>query len=314
MTCKLHWKLRAAAAAGLLAWVGCAEDRADVPQVLTNSSAAPLRVFVVNTPLAYFAERIGGDAVEVVFPAPPGVDPAFWSPDAETIGAYQTADLILRNGAGYADWIDRATLPESRIVDTGEAFRDRLLPINGAASHRHGPKGEHTQAGGAFTTWLDPELARLQAAAVAEALAKLQPSARSTFLERLQALDADLAELDARLSRAAQSIGAEPVLFSHPVYEYLIARYELNARSLHWEPDTLPEEKAWAELTTLRAEFPARWLVWEGDPSPEMRRHLQERGVTSVVFDPAANRAPASDWFRAMNLGASALEQIAEQR
>ena len=76
----------------------------------------------------------------------------------------------------------------------------------------------------------------------------------------------------------------------------------------------MPEAEAWAELAALRAEFPASWLVWESEPSPETRRRLQERGVTSVVFNPAANRVPASNWPRAMNLGASALEQIAAQQ
>jgi zinc transport system substrate-binding protein len=70
----------------------------------------PLVVYTVNYPLAYFAERIGGDAVEVTCPAPPDEDPAFWSPAAETIAAYQGADLILLNGAGYAKWVKRATL------------------------------------------------------------------------------------------------------------------------------------------------------------------------------------------------------------
>ena len=76
----------------------------------------------------------------------------------------------------------------------------------------------------------------------------------------------------------------------------------------------MPEEEAWVALAALRAEFPARWLVWEGEPSPETRRRLLELGVTSVVFNPAANHAPASDWLRAMKLGASAIEQIATQR
>lgn len=40
------------------------------------------QVYTVNYPLAYFAERIAGDSVNVVFPTPPDIDPAFWSPDA----------------------------------------------------------------------------------------------------------------------------------------------------------------------------------------------------------------------------------------
>ena len=52
-------------------------------------------VFVVNHPLQYFAERIGGDGVAVVFPATKDEDPAYWSPDPETVAAYQEADLSL---------------------------------------------------------------------------------------------------------------------------------------------------------------------------------------------------------------------------
>ena len=60
---------------------GVSEDRTDRPDAVD----ARLSVYVVNYPLAYFAERIGGDRVDVRFPAPPDVDPAFWQPDVETI-------------------------------------------------------------------------------------------------------------------------------------------------------------------------------------------------------------------------------------
>ena len=61
-----------------------------------------LTACVVNYPLQYFAERIGGEHINVVFPAPADVDPAYWMPDTPTITAYQQADLILLNGARYA--------------------------------------------------------------------------------------------------------------------------------------------------------------------------------------------------------------------
>jgi zinc transport system substrate-binding protein len=62
-------------------------------------------ILVVNYPLQYFSERIGGDLIEVRLPAPQDVDPAFWKPDTDTIAAYQDADFILTNGAGYAKWL-----------------------------------------------------------------------------------------------------------------------------------------------------------------------------------------------------------------
>ena len=56
---------------------------------------SPLSVYVVNYPLQYFAERIGGPDVRVVFPAPADGDPAFWKPLPEQIAAYQKPDLTL---------------------------------------------------------------------------------------------------------------------------------------------------------------------------------------------------------------------------
>ena len=72
-------------------------------------AAAKIVVYTVNYPLAYFAERIGGGGVTVEFPAPEEIDPAFWKPAPEIIAAYQTADVILLNGAGFARWIGQAS-------------------------------------------------------------------------------------------------------------------------------------------------------------------------------------------------------------
>ncbi len=66
----------------------------------TDDRDERLVVYAVNYPLAWLAERIGGEFVAVVLPWPADVDPAFWSPDAETVAAYQRADLIILNGGG----------------------------------------------------------------------------------------------------------------------------------------------------------------------------------------------------------------------
>jgi zinc transport system substrate-binding protein len=58
-------------------------------------------IYTTSYPLYHFASVIGGDALEVVFPAPPDVDPAYWKPGVDVLLAYQQADLILLNGAGF---------------------------------------------------------------------------------------------------------------------------------------------------------------------------------------------------------------------
>ena len=103
---------------------------------------APITVYTVNYPLQYFAERIAGKHADVVFPAPDGVDPAFWTPDSETVNRYQQADLILLNGAGYAGWTQHASLPRLKQVDTSAAFSAAYIRQAGGAAHSHGPGTE----------------------------------------------------------------------------------------------------------------------------------------------------------------------------
>jgi len=272
-----------------------------------------LLIYTVNEPLAYFAERLGGNEVEVVFPAPADEDPAFWSPDAETITAYQASDIILLNGAGFAKWVELATLPSSKLVDTTAGVADRLIELSGGVTHSHGPEGEHEHQGWAFTTWLDPTLALEQARAVAKALEQRRPESAAAIQSNLVAMEADLTTLDARLAAAAITIGDEPLLFSHPVYQYLIHRYELNGHQVHWEPDVEPNDKAWSELGHILGHNPAKWMLWEGEPLEATVTGLEDRGISSVVFAPCANRPSEGDWLAVMTANAKALESITEE-
>ena len=274
-------------------------------------ASGPLRVWVVNHPLEFLAGRVGGEAVEVVFPAPPDVDPAIWSPEPEVILAYQQADLIVLNGAGYARWIDRVTLPKSKLIDTSAGLRDRLLPIESNVTHSHGPTGEHSHGELASTLWLDPSMAAEQARALEEAFGRARPEERELFRRNQERLAADLAALDARLEHAADLLGGRPILYSHPVYQYLQRRYSLNGRALHWEPDEAPGEAMWSELEVVLASHPARLMLWEGEPLEEVKRRLASLGIESVVFDPAGNGRGDGSWLETMRSNAERLERAA---
>ncbi|UCH40715.1 MAG: metal ABC transporter substrate-binding protein, partial [Gammaproteobacteria bacterium] len=166
---------------------------------VTPAAAERLTVYTVNYPLKYFAERIAGEHAEVVFPTPADVDPAFWKPDTVTIGAYQGADLILLNGANYAKWVGQVSLPRRRLVNTSAAFAERLIKTESGIAHSHGAGDEHAHAGTAFTTWLDPRQALLQAEAIAQALIKNRPQAQAEIELNFAALERDLRALDDQL-------------------------------------------------------------------------------------------------------------------
>lgn len=256
-------------------------------------------VYASSYPLYYFAAEIAGGDVEVRLPEIKG-DPAYWAPDGDQVAALQSADLILLNGAGYESWLDFVSLREERLVVTTAGLGDRLLPLEEAVVHQHGPEGEHSHAGTAFTTWLDPKLAAAQAKAIADAMAQLAPDSAAGFQERQQLLSQRLETLDRDFAQAFSKLGVQPVVFSHPVYQYLAERYDINGRSVHWEPEFAPGTRDWIDFQKLLAGHPARLLIWEGEPVKETLDMLEEQGIQSLVFETAGNRPVQGDYFEVM--------------
>jgi zinc transport system substrate-binding protein len=270
-------------------------------------------VLTVNAPLAYFAERITNDVPEqdlrVRFPAPAQVDPAFWQPSADVIGAYQSAQMILLNGAGYARWTSTATLPRSSQVDTGAAFAQQNIELADTVSHTHGSEGEHSHGELAFTTWLDFELASQQVRAISQALTAALPQHSESFASQTAALLQDLSRLHEQLLALGDS---PPLLASHPVYQYLARRYELELRSVHWEPDALPNDAQWAAFETLLAEQSARSMLWEAQPLPTVVDALAQRGVSVIVYEPCGNLPADGDFLQAMTRNVAGLTRAFE--
>ncbi len=277
----------------ILFLAGCSENK----NASTHKQTP--EIYTVNYPLAFFAEQIAGDQANVVFPEMEG-DPAFWQPSAEQVANFQNADLILLNGASYAKWLAKVSLPESRLLDTSATFSERFIRIEDATSHSHGPGGEHTHGETAFTTWLDLTQAVQQAAAINT---KLDLS-NSGF----DKLKNDLLKLDKEWESEFAKLSGQPLLGSHPVYQYLTRRYELNLKSVHWEPDVAPDQDMWNELKTLLSRHPAKIMLWEGEPLPETKAVLEKMGIQSIVFDPCGNRPAEGNFLSTMKQNLSNLK------
>lgn len=268
--------------------------------VQLSAAAGPLKVYVVNYPLKYFAERIGGNHVRVEFPVPPDVDPAYWNPDLANISAFQRADLILLNGAGYAGWVARVSLPQSKMVDTSRKFKDRYISIKEVMTHSHGAAGQHAHEALAFTTWLDLTLAVRQAEAVAWAMDRKRPELRDTFQRNYKALAGDLNALDRDIQAIVSQQSSMPLVVSHPVYDYFARRYGLNIMGVHWEPDQVPGSEQWSKFKAILRQHPAKWMIWENQPVQASVDGLKTLGVDSLVFDPCGNVPDQGDFMTVM--------------
>jgi len=276
------------------------------PTVADNS---PLVVRTVNYPLQYFAQQIGGELVNATYPGPDNEDPAYWQPSIETIVDYQQADLIVLNGIGYASWLRQVSLPLRSQVDTSTAFSDQLLPVSNKVAHTHGPQGEHVHDDMAFTAWLDPELARLQAVAIHAALQARLPGETDALAANLLTLSNSLQALNTQLAEAFSLRNGRPVIYSHPVYQYLDRRYEVNGLSLHWEPDSMPPADEFAKLEAMSGAL----MIWEAEPLPKVAERLAEMNIDITVFATGSTPPAAGDYLQLMQANANQLADALSQ-
>ena len=217
-----------------------------------------------------------------------------------TIAAYQQADVILLNGAGYARWINKAALPRFRMVNTSARFKDQYIEAAEILTHSHGSEGEHAHESLAFTTWIDFNLAARQAKAIAGALGRKKPELKDVFQKNYQKLEQDLLKLDRDLKKLISKDISRPLVVSHPVYDYFARRYGLNIKSVHWEPDETPANEQMMELNRIVKEHPAKWMIWEGEPMKETVERLLSIGVNSLVFNPCGNTPDQGDFLSVM--------------
>jgi zinc transport system substrate-binding protein len=266
-----------------------------------------LKVISVNYPLHYFAQRIGGDVVDAQYPVSANVDPAYWEPSAEDIIHYQEADLILLNGAGYAKWIDKVSLPPSKMINTSLLFKDNYIEVQEGLTHSHGPGGDHEHKGFAFTTWLNFNNAINQAEEVYKALVSLLPESEQTLRSNFQSLKTDLSDLNKMMIAAAAKFEGRTLFASHPVYQYLAEAYNLNIINFHWEPDVVPDDFEWDRFNSLVKVNLTTVMIWEDEPLPEVKQRIIGSGIKVVVFNPCGNKPATGDFVSVMKINISNL-------
>lgn len=293
-----------------LATIACTNNQVDEKE--TDNSGKPV-VFAVNYPLLYFAEKIGGEHVELLFFIPADVDPAYWVPNEE-LEEIQQADLILVNGASYAKWMEKVSLPSSKVENTTEALSDQYIKQEQSTTHSHGSDGEHIHYGFAFTTWLDFNIAIGQAESVKMALAKLRPELEEEFDHNFDELKIELLGFNEKMIQLGKKLNGQTLFVSHPVYQYMARAYSLKIISLHWEPNEMPAEKDWLSFEKELENNPSDIMLWENEPGNELRKKLSELGLESVVFNPGGNKPENIDFSELMIQNIKSLEDYVDSQ
>jgi zinc transport system substrate-binding protein len=236
-------------------------------------------------PLAYAAERIGGEAIEVTNLTPPGAEPHDVELSARDVERVRTADFVLYLGSGFQPALeDAAREAEGEAVDLLEEVEVR-------------PRDPHV--------WLDP----LLYAEVAEKIGRALDRLSNDFVDELRALNREF-------EQGLASCDSNEIVTSHDAFGYLAERYGLEQIAITgFAPEAEPSPQELEDVIAEVRESRATTVFFETLVSPELAETVaRETGATTSVLNPLeglteAEIAEGEDYFSAMRTNLHALRQ-----
>jgi zinc transport system substrate-binding protein len=235
------------------------------------ASVPEAEVVTASYPAHYLAERMAaGHTVHLL--GRTGADLHEYEPTVQDVQALRHARLLLSHGLGVEGWVERTL--RSLGTDAPRHVETSALPpgeglIGGGEDPAEGEEHGHGHALDPHT-WLDPLAYREQARRLAAAMRETFPDDAEAILAALQAVEADLDQLDRDFGAGLASCLREDVVTNHDAHGYLARRYGFHIHSLHGlEPGSEPAPGAVQEvIETIRREgIPVIFLEEGTDPA-----------------------------------------------
>ena len=278
-------------------------------QASAGSSAAPasggaspvasrpgaLDVVTTTTVFADIVQNVGGSRISASSIIPAGVGPEDYEPKPDDAVKLADAALIVSNGVGLDDFLDRLI-----SAGTGGATPRLVLGDGIPTITIDGEANPHF--------WLDPTLVRrYYVPAMTAKLAELDPEGRASYTANAEAYGRKLDELDAELlaSIAAIPEANRKLVTFHDAFPYFARHVGLEMIGVILA--NVGQEPTAAELAALVDKVKAtgvRAVFSEAQFSPKLAQTLaQEAGIQNVVttlYTDSLGPAPADSYIGLM--------------
>ncbi|MGH3240593.1 MAG: metal ABC transporter substrate-binding protein [Spirillospora sp.] len=277
----------ALAMAGLTAGLtACTDAGADVP---------PGKTVVVASfyPVAWLAERVGGDDVFVRTLTEPGAEPHDLELTARQVANVADADFAV-HVKGVQPAVDDAVRQQAKGRSLDAASVVRKLPPPEEAEDAEDEEAHdgvrHEESDYDPHIWLDPSRMASIATALGDRLAAADPDPGRApgYRQRAAATAARLSALDRAFQDGLKTCARREIVTAHAAFGYLADRYRLRQIPVAGvDPANEPSPKRMAGLTRRVAATGATTIFTETLASPKVARSLaREAGVRTAVLDP----------------------------
>lgn len=260
-----------------------------------SAGAAALDVVATTTIFADIVRNVGGDRVTVTSIIPAGAGPEDYEPKPFDAIKLADADLIVSNGVGLDNFLDK-------LIDAaGEGAATRLVLGDGIPTITvDGERNPHF--------WLDPSLvADHYVPAISAALGRLDAAGAAGYAANATAYVAQVQAMDAANKANIETlpVANRKVVTFHDAFPYFAKHYGFEVIGVIVA--NVGQEPTASDLAALVAKVRAAHVTAvfsEAQFSPELAHTLaQEAGITNVVttlYNDTLGPPPADSYLTMM--------------
>lgn len=243
----------------------------------TGNGAGRLNVVATTTQIRSMAEAVAGDRATVRSILPPGVDAHEFEPKPSDVQAVSAAALVLKNGIGLDDWLDRL------LINAGG--NHALTTVSDGVPIR---QGDEQETAGDPHIWFSALNAMTMTRNIRDALVAVDAAHAATYQANADAYLTRLAGLDQYIMDQIATVPPDQrkMVTNHDGFGYYIARYGLTfVGSLipSLSSEAQPSARDVADLITKVKAAHVKAIFLESSINPQLAQQIgDETGVTVV--------------------------------
>ena len=313
----------AAAAAAALSLSACStsvQSDSGRTDSATATGAKELSVIAEVYPLAWIAQQVGGEQVNVQQLVPSGASPHDLELSAQQVEKIGNAQLVLYVKS-LASAVDKA-------VETGKPGGSidlaQLLPTrpgvphehhdhhghheeadhdhHDEADHEHHDEAEHEHAAGGIDPhlWLDVSQMPKVVQATVQALSKADPAHKTEYQKRGQEVSTKLQNISAEYETGLKNCQVHTLVTTHPAFGYITDRYHLTQVGISGiDEDTEPSPARLKEIAELTKNSGATTIFFADTSNPKIAQVLAgDLGLKTQVIYTMASTPQGKDYLQ----------------
>ena len=235
-------------------------------------------VLVTVVPQAFFVDRIAGARVSTSILVPAGRSPHTFEPTPTQMIEAATADVYFTIGLpfelGILSRISDMN-PDMTVVST--------QAIEEEHDHGHDPH-----------TWMNPRLALAQAAAICDALVRIDPLGAEAYRANMDSLRTELLILDDELVGVLALCRGKSFFVFHPAFGHFADAYGLEQIAIEFEGKEPSARELAGLIESASSGGVGAVFVQPQHPARSAQTLADEIGAAIVIIDPLAYDYPES--------------------